>query len=129
MLWEGAGADVSSKNPAEVADGWGLLSVSCRKCGPRSLVVRLEGDLDIYNTRELSNHLEQSDTGVEEIVIDLSDLNFIDCAGLHQLLEAAQRARSRGSRLKLVKGPHRVHRVFALTGLESAFEFVPAPPG
>lgn len=129
MLWEGAGADVSSKNPAEVADEWGLLRVSCRKCDPGSLHVRLEGDLDIYNTRELSSHLEQAGTGVEEIVIDLSGLNFIDCAGLHQLVEAAQRSRLRGGRLKLVKGSHRVHRVFALTGLESAFEFVPSPRG
>ncbi|HEX2149370.1 MAG TPA: STAS domain-containing protein [Actinomycetota bacterium] len=112
-----------------MADTWGLLSVSCRKCDPRSLVLRLEGDLDIYNTRELSNHLEQAETGVEEIVIDLSGLNFIDCAGLHQLMEAAQRSKSRGGRLKLVKGPHKVHRVFALTGLDSAFDFVPAPPG
>ena len=74
-------------------------------------------------------NLEQAETGVEEIVIDLSGLNFIDCAGLHQLMEAAQRSKSRGGRLKLVKGPHQVHRVFALTGLDSAFDFVPAPPG
>ncbi|HEU4868012.1 MAG TPA: STAS domain-containing protein [Actinomycetota bacterium] len=109
---------------AEQDEGWGMLRVVGSEVDGRTLTVRLEGDLDIYSTREFSNHLLQAEARATDILIDLSRLKFIDCAGVHQLVEARQRAACRGGRLRLVKGPQRVHRVFALTGLESAFEFV-----
>jgi anti-sigma B factor antagonist len=112
-------------DPAEHDEGWGMLRVAGSEFDGRTLTVRLAGDLDIYSTRELSNHLLQAEAGATDILIDLSRLRFIDCAGVHQLVEAGKRAAWRGGRLRLVKGPQRVHRVFALTGLESAFEFVP----
>lgn len=115
----------TTQDPAEQAEGWGMLRVDCSKPSGNTLTVRLEGDLDAYSTRELVTHLQQAETGATDILIDLSRLNFIDCAGVHQLVEAGQRAKWRGGRLKLVKGPQQVHRVFALTGLEPAFEFVP----
>ena len=101
-----------------------MLRVDCRKLDGSTLNVRLEGDLDVYSTRELLNHLRAAEVGATDILIDLSRLKFIDCAGVHQLVEAGQRAKWRDGRLKLVKGPQQVHRVFALTGLESAFEFL-----
>lgn len=104
-----------------------MLRVETSRSGRRDLVVRLEGDLDIYNTREFSDQLRGAEDGSRNMVVDLSRLNFIDCAGLHQLVETGQRARSKGGRLRLVKGPERVHRVFRLTGLESGFEFVSEP--
>lgn len=103
-----------------------MLQVECSRLDAGTLLLRLEGDLDAYSTRELSNHLREAEAGASNILIDLSRLGFIDCAGVHQLVEAGQRAKGRGGRLKLVRGPQQVHRVFALTGLESAFEFVPA---
>ncbi len=116
----------TTQDPTEEAEGWGMLRVDCSKLDGSTLVVRLEGDLDAYSTRELSNHLQEAETGASDILVDLSRLRFIDCAGVHQLVEAGQRAKWRGGRLKLVRGPHQVHRVFALTGLEAAFEFVTA---
>lgn len=115
----------AAQDPAEQDEGWGMLRVVGSNLDGRTLTVRLAGDLDIYSTRELSNHLLSAEAGAPDILIDLSRLKFIDCAGVHQLVETGKRAGSRGGCLKLVKGPQRVHRVFALTGLESAFEFVP----
>src|SRR5688500_17579492 len=115
----------SAQDPADKDEAWGILRVVGSELDKHTLTVRLEGDLDIYSTRELSNHLLQAEVGATDILIDLSRLNFIDCAGVHQLVEAGKRAGWRGGRLRLVQGPQRVHRVFALTGLESAFEFVP----
>ncbi len=102
-----------------------MLRVVGSELNGETLTVCLEGDLDIYSIRDLSNHLLQAEAEATDILIDLSRLKFIDCAGVHQLVEAGKRAGWRGGCLKLVKGPQRVHRVFALTGLESAFEFVP----
>jgi anti-anti-sigma factor len=111
-------------DPAEQDEGWGMLRVIGSDFDGRTLTVRLEGDLDIYSTQEFSNHMLQAEAEATDILIDLSRLKFIDCAGVHQLVEARKRAVWRGGCLKLVKGPQRVHRVFRLTGLESAFDFV-----
>lgn len=117
----------NAHDPAEAAEDWGTLRAKITRFSGRGLVVRLEGDLDIYSTREFSDHLRRAELGTNDLIVDLSRLNFIDCAGLHQLVEAGQRARSKGGRFRLVKGPERVHRVFNLTGLESGFEFVSEP--
>jgi anti-sigma B factor antagonist len=111
------------QDPAEVEEGWGLLGVNTSPSSCGALKVHLEGDLDIYSTRELLNQLIPAEAGATDVVIDLSRLKFIDCAGVHQLVEAKQRISERGGRLKLIKGPQRVHRVFTLTGLETAFDF------
>ncbi|MEX0789663.1 MAG: STAS domain-containing protein [Actinomycetota bacterium] len=117
----------TAHHQAEQAEGWGVLRVDTSRSDGGSLVVRLEGDLDIYNTRDLSNRLRQIHLAAADLVIDLSRLTFIDCAGLHLLVEARQRAVSQGRRVRLVKGPERVHRAFRLTGLESGFDFVSEP--
>jgi anti-sigma B factor antagonist len=117
----------SSQDPAEAAEGWGMLRAKTSRTAGWATFVRLEGDLDIYSTREFSDALRRAEAGTSDLVVDLSGLNFIDCAGLHQLVEAGQRARAKGGRLRLVKGPERVHRVFRLTGMDSGFEFVAEP--
>jgi anti-sigma B factor antagonist len=116
-----------SQDPAGVGGGWGVLAVDTSPCSCGALKVRLEGDLDVYSTRDLLNQLIPAEAGATDVVIDLSRLKFIDCAGVRQLVEAQQRIGRRGGRLKLIKGPQRVHRVFTLTGLETAFDF--EPPG
>lgn len=101
-----------------------MLRADFSKTSEDTLKVCLEGDLDAYSTRDLSTLLEQAELAATDLVVDLSRLKFIDCAGVHQLVEASRRAASRGGRVRLVEGPQQVHRVFKLTGLESAFEFV-----
>jgi anti-sigma B factor antagonist len=108
---------------------FGTLNVTARKLDDGTLSVALEGELDVYSAGDLNNHLREAEQGSSDMVIDLSRLEFIDCAGLHQLVEAGKRARLRGGRLSLIRGPQRVHRVFSLTGLETAFEFKPRVVG
>jgi len=103
--------------------GWGILRVSASAPNDRTLIVRLDGELDIYSAGDLHNQLRQLECGRTEVVIDLSGLAFIDCAGLRELVEADARARARGGRLTLIDGPPAVRRLFTLTGLKSTFEF------
>lgn len=102
---------------------WGILRVDAWRSQDGTLRVRLDGDLDIYSAADLHNRLREAEAGCIDVVIDLSGLSFIDCAGLHQIVEAERRARLRGGRLTLIDGPPSVHRLFTLTGLESEFEF------
>ncbi len=128
MLSEKAVPETRGPTLQETAS-FGTLNVIASRSDDGTLKVGLEGELDVYGAGDLHNQLRRAETGSTDIVIDLSRLEFIDCAGLHQLVEACERARLRGGRLSLVRGPNNVHRVFALTGLEYAFEFVPRATG
>lgn len=103
--------------------GWGILRVRLGKPDRNTLRVRLEGELDAYAAGDLAAALREVEAGCTRLVIDLSRLTFLDCAGLHQIVEAERRVRARGGRLTLVAGPAPVQRVFNLTRLDRAFQF------
>ncbi len=45
-------------------------------------ILRLHGELDSWTQRELVTALRSVDDGVERLVLDLSDLTFIDASGI-----------------------------------------------
>jgi anti-sigma B factor antagonist len=55
--------------------------------------------------------------GFETVVLDLSQTTFMDSTGVHLVLEATAHARTRGTRLIVLPGPHAVRRVFELCGV------------
>ena len=128
MLSEKAVNETPGPTPSKTGN-FGILNVTSRRSDDGTLTVGLEGELDVYSAGDLHNKLRRAETGSTDLVIDLTRLEFIDCAGLHQLVEAGRRARSRGGRLTLVRGPLKVHRLFVLTGLEREFQFVPHAVG
>jgi anti-anti-sigma regulatory factor len=48
-------------------------------------------------------------------VLDLRELAFMDCAGVHTIVAASLRARKAGRRLVLVRGRPDIYRMFTLT--------------
>jgi anti-anti-sigma factor len=62
--------------------------------------------------------------GPAVLVLDLSDLTFLDSTGLRTVVTADERARENGRRLVVVRGPDAVQRVFAITRLEERLEMV-----
>ena len=54
-----------------------------------AVVVRLTGELDLYNAHEVRNVLvEHAAVGPERVVVDLSGVEFIDSTALGVLIEA-----------------------------------------
>jgi anti-anti-sigma factor len=87
------------------------------------VIVRLLGELDFATADDLAAVVRQGCPGRSELVLDLSGLNFVDCAGLRVLLYARARARRDGFRLLLIRGPEIVQRVCRLTGVEALLPF------
>jgi anti-anti-sigma factor len=86
--------------------------------------VKLIGELDIASVPELEAALGAAGQGSgESIVIDLSQLRFMDSTGLRAILRADQRLRAEGEQLIVLRGPAAVHRVFQTTGLEPRLRF------
>lgn len=89
------------------------------------LTIRLEGRLDALEATELrqlfTSHLQD---GRNNLAVDLSDLEFVDSAGLAALVKGMKDAREAGGDLRLV-WPTSVdaQRVFELTSFDKVFSY------
>jgi anti-sigma B factor antagonist len=85
-------------------------------------VISLEGELDLATAPQLRERLvalaERDDT---DIVLDLTDLNFVDSTGLSVLVMALNRSRAAGRSITLRNPSASVMRILEITGLDSVF--------
>jgi anti-sigma B factor antagonist len=87
-------------------------------------IVRLIGELDITSADQAERELSEIEARMNDVVFDLRDLSFIDSTGLRIILSADSRARERGGRVVIVRGPAPVDRVFKLALLDERLELV-----
>lgn len=85
------------------------------------VVVILRGELDIANAADLGTVLSEAVARNPHVIVDLSDLTFIDCASLGVLVWARTRAREAGGDLVLAGARGRVRRVLVLPFLAGVF--------
>jgi anti-anti-sigma factor len=78
--------------------------------------VHLTGELDVDTTPQLERTLCDPDFQARLVVVDMRELEFMDSCGVHAIVNASARARQRGRRLVVLRGPPDVDRVFSLTG-------------
>ena len=88
----------------------------------RGAILELRGELDLSSAPQLERHLSEIDrAGPERILIDLSNLEFIDSTGLALMINAQEAAEANGHELCLRLGSDQVQRLFRLTGLLDRF--------
>jgi anti-anti-sigma factor len=81
-------------------------------------VLRLQGELDASNRDRLRSAISDAlESHPPLLVVDLSGLDFTDCAGLSVLVWAHKRLAGRGHRLVLTGAKPTVARLLHLTGL------------
>ena len=93
--------------------------------------VNVVGELDIATAPQLERTLRESQDLAHLTVLDLRELAFMDCAGVHAIVNASLRARKAGRRLVLVRGRPDIYRLFTLTGstaLVDIGDLDPLPP-
>lgn len=80
-------------------------------------IMALSGDLDMATAPILRENLARvEDGGAVTIMLDLSEVTFIDSSGLKEFLEARSRARDNGHRLLMSGASPAAQRLFELTG-------------
>jgi anti-anti-sigma factor len=57
------------------------------------------------------------------VVLDLSDVTFIDSSGIHAVVIAAKRCAEENVRFVILPGPPHVHRVFEICQLTTQLPF------
>jgi anti-sigma B factor antagonist len=89
--------------------------------GARGLV-SLQGEVDIYTAPRLKERLtELLDAGVTGLVVDLTDVTFIDSTALGVLIGGVRRLHEVEGHMALVVATRPVERVLTLTGLDRVF--------
>ena len=82
-------------------------------------VVSASGELDAHSAPALQTALDPLSQAPEAaLVVNLSEVGFIDSTGLGVLVTTLKHVRESGGRLDVVVAAPRVLKVFALTGLD-----------
>lgn len=94
----------------------GELAVETRHDGEDVIVV-VVGEFDLATAEPVREALMRAiPVARRRVVVDLSELTFIDSIGLHTILDAHKRCRDGRPTLVIRPGPPNVQRVFKLTG-------------
>jgi anti-sigma B factor antagonist len=108
------------------------LTIDTREDGT-SRVLALRGELDVASAGALTEAVsQQSSQGVTKIVLEISQLDFVDSTGLRAILAAQRLCEERGCDLTLTPSadelPGQVRRLLEVTGLLAQLPFGDVPP-
>jgi len=91
-----------------------------------STVVHVGGDLDVYTAPRLKETLEEAMAGGSRLIIDLSEVQFIDSTALGVLVGALQQSQAGDGDFRLVVGDPFLLKIFHITGFDAVFSIYPA---
>ncbi len=100
------------------------LSINTETAG-EGTVVHVDGDLDVYTAPRLKEALDEARTGEGSLVLDLSEVKFMDSTALGVLVGAQQTSQSNGGDLRLVVSDPSLLKIFHITGLDGVFSIYP----
>jgi anti-anti-sigma factor len=81
-------------------------------------VVTLHGELDLMNTGALAACFAGISPAVNEVVLDLAELDFIECCGLRAIVAATRAAAERGGSLSIRAPRPHLRRLLDLVNFE-----------
>jgi anti-sigma B factor antagonist len=86
------------------------------------LIVALEGEIDLEQAGAVRRALLDSLKKGRDVLVDLSQVTYIDSSGIASLVEGLQVAKKQKSGLALVAVSQRVRRVLELARLDKVFQ-------
>jgi anti-sigma B factor antagonist len=100
------------------------LSIQTRDLNGRT-VVAVTGELDVHSAQRLSEALaELLDGGSADLVVDLTDLGFLDSTGLGVMVKALRWVKDAGGSLRVVADDDKITKVFTITGMDEPLGLV-----
>jgi anti-anti-sigma factor len=87
-------------------------------------VVAVVGEIDIVTAPVMADEVHWAiEEGPETVVLDLSEVGFLDSAALNTTRQLAMHAQARDVRLVILPAPAPVHEPFVIAGLEHDLPF------
>ena len=84
------------------------------------LIIKLSGRLDTITAPDLESELKSCLEGINSLVFDLAELEYVSSAGLRTLL-MAQKTMNRLGAMKIVNVCEEVKEIFDITGFSDIF--------
>jgi anti-sigma B factor antagonist len=81
------------------------------------MVITIHGDLDMVTSPRLDACLAEAQNGHDRIILDLSDVNFLDTSALAVIVGHWKKLVARGGMLALAGARYRYTRTLWITGL------------
>ncbi len=98
------------------------MELSVTRQGPGEVpVVAVNGEVDVYAAPALRDRLTELLQDGSSVVVDLSEVGFLDSTGLGALVAARTAAAEQGAALPLVCTHQRILKLFTITGLDDVF--------
>ena len=89
-------------------------------------VLPLEGEIDLHVSPTVTAALNDViDKKPERLVVDLSDVSYIDSAGLAALIQAMQKVEGYGGEFVLAGLQETVRSIFEISRLDQVFQIFP----
>jgi len=83
----------------------------------------VDGDIDINSSPDIRKRFDKTiNAKILKIVINLSNVSYIDSSGLATLVEMLKRTRGYGGKMRLSNLAAKVKSLFEITKLEKLFE-------
>ena len=92
----------------------------------RSNVLPLKGEIDLHVSPSITASLnEVIEKKPKRVVVDLSDVSYIDSAGLAALIQAMQKVEGYGGKFMLAGLQETVRSIFEISRLDQVFQIFP----
>lgn len=93
---------------------------------PEPDVLAIAGEVDLHRSPEVKERLNPLiEQKRPSVVVDLSEVSYIDSSGLALLIEAMQRVQSYGGKLALCGIRENVKAIFEIARLDQVFRIFP----
>ncbi len=104
------------------------MEIKKTQTNPEETVLILSGRLDFMVRRELQSALQNTQTeGTKDVLLDLTDVSFIDCAALGILVRTKQELADAHITLSLIASPGRVFDVLYTMNIDKMMTITSAP--
>jgi anti-anti-sigma factor len=93
-------------------------TVTTTKVGEDAYILALQGEFDLYSTPRLVAELEALAPDGAEVVLDLTDVTFIDSTALGSILLGARKLREAGGGIALVSPAAATTKLLTMVGID-----------
>ena len=88
------------------------------------LIVTIEGSIDSKTASEVQQGILEGSVGSDNVIIDLTKVDFVSSAGLRVLLMVYRQIKAKNGKVILVGISEEISEVMSMTGFINFFEIV-----
>ena len=103
-----------------------MSEITTEPLGPDTAVVAVTGEITFSNVTALDRQIVVALADATNLVVDLTDVTFIDSSGLSTLLTASARAREHGGTVALVLAQDEPPSIFRFRGVDRLLALHPS---